>query len=398
MRNPFVYGEICPASAFADRERELDELTGDLAAAQKVFLISPRRFGKSSLIHHALADLERRGLITLQVTVSSFSSYLAFLEGLAQAVLAAEPKPVRAIAWLREHVRTLRPEVRYSPREASEDALGGAPGVTVSFAAARSARDVARLAPEVFDLPERIALARKRTLVVAFDEFQSISAFDGGQVEHTLRAAIQRQRHVGYVFAGSEPALMERMIGPKRPFYKAGPVMRLGRIPAAVFGRFLEARFRATGFLLDDGVADSIVEVASNTPYDVQRLAHETWDEVARGRRTSRVGRRRGTERLVTSDDVHAALRRLLAAHEALFEQSWERLTLQQRAALRAVVFESGVELLADDTRRRHRMGGPSSVQAALAALVREELVAREGPGYVVVDSLFREWVARRTR
>jgi hypothetical protein len=79
--------------------------------------------------------------------------------------------------------------------------------------------------------------------------------------------------------------------------------------------------------------------------------------------------------------------------HEAV----WQRLTLPQRAVLRAVVLEDGRELLSADARTRHRLGGPSTVQAALAALVREDVIARDGDRYAVVDSLMREWVARRT-
>ncbi len=54
MTNPFVYGEIVPVAAFVDREVELDRLGRDLYAGQKVFLISPRRYGKSSLVRQAL--------------------------------------------------------------------------------------------------------------------------------------------------------------------------------------------------------------------------------------------------------------------------------------------------------------------------------------------------------
>src|SRR5664279_5248836 len=96
MQNPFVYGEVVPAAAFVNRVAELDRLVGDLAAGQKVFLISPRRYGKSSLIRHALAAMARRGALTVEVTVSSFSSYVAFLEGYARAVLAAETRWDRA--------------------------------------------------------------------------------------------------------------------------------------------------------------------------------------------------------------------------------------------------------------------------------------------------------------
>ena len=104
----------------------------------------------------------------------------------------------------------------------------------MSFPGVRSDRELSRLAQEVFALPAQLAELRKRKVVVALDEFQAIGGFDGGTVEHALRAAVQHQRDVGYVFAGSEPSLMERMLTPKRPFYKAGPVMRLAKIPAGV--------------------------------------------------------------------------------------------------------------------------------------------------------------------
>jgi hypothetical protein len=380
MENPFVYGEVVPAAAFVNRLAELDRLVGDLAAGQKVFLISPRRYGKSSLIRRALAAMVRRGALPIEVTVSSFSSYVSFLEGYARALVAAETKWDRARNWLREVIQSTRPEVRYEPDQRSPGAL------TVSFPTVRTERDVNRLAQEVFLLPARLSETRRRRVVVALDEFQAIAGFNGGAVEHAMRAAIQHQRDVGYVFAGSEPSLMERMLGPRRPFYKAGPVMRLDKIPADEFAEFIDARFARSGIRTDLDLGAAIVELAGNLPYDVQRLAHELWDDV----RTS--GRRRAT-----LDDLHQTLGRLLAEQDTMFEALWQRLTLAQRAALRAVVLEEGRELLSADVRTRHRLGGPSTVQAALTALVREDVVSRDQGAYVVVDSLLREWVARRT-
>jgi hypothetical protein len=387
VTNPFVYGEVVPAEAFVDREVEIDRLTRDLLAGQKVFLISPRRYGKSSLVRQALAAAEREGAITVEVTVSSFSSYVAFLEGYARALIAIETRLDAARTWLQELLGSLRPEARV------QAGAGGRQALAISFPAARTGRDVSVVAQEVFALPERIADTRGRPLAVALDEFQAIGAFDGEtkasrmhQVEHALRGAVQHQRHVGYVFSGSEPTLMERMLGRSRPFYKAGPVLRLEKIDPSRFADFVEARFRATKIRPEPGLGAAIVELAGNLPYDVQRLAHEAWDDArAAGKKT------------LGLEDLHETLRRLLGEHDALFEASWQRLTLAQRAALRAAVVEEGRELLSADVRARHRLGGPSSVQASLAALVRDEILAREGPRYVVSDSLFREWIARHT-
>jgi hypothetical protein len=273
----------------------------------------------------------------------------------------------------------MRPEFRFDAR-----ATGG--GLSVAFPSVHGARDVARLANEVFALPGRLAAERKRRVIVALDEFQAVEQFNGGSVEHAIRAAAQQQRQVGYVFAGSEPSLMERMLGPKRPFYKAGPVMRLEKIPPDLFSAFIEGRFSKTGIRPEAGLGSAIVDLAGNMPYDVQRLAHESWDDArAAGRRQIGV------------EDLHTTLHRLLAEQDTMFEAVWQRLTLGQRATLRAVVLADGRELLSADLRNLYRLGGASTVQTALQALTREDVIAREGDRYVVVDSLPREWVARQT-
>jgi hypothetical protein len=380
MDNPFVYGEVVPSDAFVDREAELDRLVSDLGNGQKVFLISPRRYGKSSLIRRTLESLRRRGALTIELTVSSYSSYLAVLEGYARAIASVESKWDRARTWLTEAIASTRPEIRYEPKES------GLGRFAVAFPQVTSARDLNRLANEVFALPGKLAADRKRTLVIALDEFQAIDSFNGGSVEHALRAAAQVQRQVGYVFAGSEPSLMEKMIGPRRPFYKAGPVMRLQKIAPAIFAGFIERRFTTTGIKPEPGLADAIIDLAGNLPYDVQRLAHETWDDV----------RARGAKK-VTLEDLHDALARLLSEQQTIFEALWQRLTLQQRATLRAVVLQAGREIHSADTRARHRLGPPSSIQKSLAALTNQDVLIKEGPRYLVVDSLLREWVARRT-
>ncbi|HQX80806.1 MAG TPA: AAA family ATPase [Vicinamibacterales bacterium] len=378
--NPFVYGEIVTAAAFADREIERDRLSRDLLAGQKVFLISPRRYGKSSLVRHVLRGLAKQGVLTVEVTVASSSSYVGFLEAYARALLLADTPAGRLRQWTADLLRSVRPEVRF------EAAPTGASRFAIAFPSAQSDRDITRLANEVFALPGRIAAARKRRMAVALDEFQAIGSFNGGSIEHALRAAVQDQRQVGYVFAGSEPSLMERMLTSKRPFYKAGPVMRLEKIHQDDFASFLEGRFAGSGIRPEAGLGTAIVELAGNVPYDVQRLAHELWDDM-----------RAASRKTATLDDLHATLSRLLQEHGPMFEEAWQRLTLAQRATLRALVLEQGREVLSADVRARHRLAGASSVQSSLAGLVKADLVTKDGPRYTMVDSLLREWVARQT-
>ena len=378
--NPFVYGEVVTATAFTDRDEERARLARDLAEGQKVFLISPRRYGKSSLIRGVMKTLAAERILTVEVTVAASSSYVGFLEAYARALVSAETPASGLRRWTGDLLKGLRPEMRFDAEPA------GSPRFSLTFPAVRSARDTARLAAEVFALPARIAAARRQRMAVALDEFQTIASFDGGNVEHALRAAVQEQRSVGYVFAGSEPSLMERMLTPKRPFYKAGPVVRLGKIDERLFAEFIETRFTKTGIRPQDNLGGAIVELAENVPYDVQRLAHETWDDVrAAGRKAAGL------------EDLHLTLARLLDQQHTVFEEAWQRLTLAQRAVLRAIVLEDGRELLSAGVRQRHRLAAASSVQSALAALVREDIVMKDQGRYFVNDSLYREWLARRT-
>src|SRR5204863_5009215 len=155
MDNPFVYGELVPAASFVDRIDELDRLVRDLGSGQKVFLISPRRYGKSSLIRQALRASARSGALTADVTVSSYSSYLAFLEGYTRALLAMQTCVDKARAWLRSAIGAARPELRL------EADGSGMMGMSVKFPSARTDRDISRLAADVFALPQHLHELRK---------------------------------------------------------------------------------------------------------------------------------------------------------------------------------------------------------------------------------------------
>ena len=153
MENPFVYGEVVPAASFVDRVDELDRLVRDLGSGQKVFLISPRRYGKSSLIRQALRANARSGALTAEVTVSSYSSYLAFLEGYTRALMTMQTGLDKARSWLREAIGAAKPELRL------EADSSGLMGVSVKFPTVRTDKDLSRLAAEVFALP--LSLARR---------------------------------------------------------------------------------------------------------------------------------------------------------------------------------------------------------------------------------------------
>ena len=384
MENPFVYGEVVPAASFVDRVDELDRLVRDLGVRPEGLPdLAPAV--RQVVAHPAGAARRQRGAApspprSPSAATAPTSRSSRATRGRCSTMQTGWDK---ARSWLRDAIGAARPELRLEADSA------GMMGVSVKFPTVRTDRDI------VPPRRRRVRAARaasrrcgRRESSIALDEFQAIRGFNGGSVEHAVRAAVQHQRTVGYVFAGSEPSLMERMLGPKRPFYKAGPVMRLEKIPAGHLRRVhrvavLEDRHQAGS----RASAMAIVDLAGNMPYDVQRLAHESWDDV-----------RAAGKRRIGVDDLHHTLHRLLAEHEMMFEAVWQRLTLAQRATLRAVVLAEGREMLSARPARPlsagRRLDGAGSPAGARA---RRPHRARSAIATSVVDSLMREWIARKT-
>src|SRR6202049_1454351 len=111
QENPFVFGEIIDDANFVNRSDELSQLVRDLADGQKVFLLSPRRFGKSSLVAVAMLKLKKRHIHTVNLTVSSYSSYAQFLEKFAEKVLRAAGPWERVKDWISRFGRQVKPDI-----------------------------------------------------------------------------------------------------------------------------------------------------------------------------------------------------------------------------------------------------------------------------------------------
>ena len=201
MENPFVYGEVVPAAAFVDREVELDRLVADLAAGQKVFLISPRRYGKSSLIRHALATLARRGVADASRSRSAATARTSRSSRATRG--RSSPLETR---WDRARVVAARDQLGRAPRAALEPDAGRRTGGArrgVSRPSARRATS-SRLANEVFALPGRLADAaaargRRRARRVP-------GRFDGVQRRHASSTRCARPSSSSARSATSSPA------------------------------------------------------------------------------------------------------------------------------------------------------------------------------------------------
>jgi len=373
--NPFVFGEIIDDANFVNRTDELNHLVRDLADGQKVFLLSPRRFGKSSLVALALLKLKKRHIHTVNLTVSSYSSYAQFLEKFAEKVLRAAGPWERVKDWVTRFGRQVKPDVSIN-MATGEISLSLGKGVGF---------DPAPIAPDVFALPGELTKNAGFRMAICLDEFQQISQFNGGSVENSIRNQVQEQREVGYVFAGSQPSLMEEMLSAKRPFHKAGPQMFLDKIAAKDWKESIIRHFRKRGRTLDDPGLETLLASADLIPYDVQRIAHELWDYAELK-----------DKRQLDVSDVKSVIESLVTSQSTYYELLWEQLSARQRAALQAIAYRGASEIYSQTVREEFRLGPASSVQKALQSLDSRDILDRYKGSYFFLDPLFPCWIRKK--
>ncbi|MFQ5899197.1 MAG: ATP-binding protein [Candidatus Methylomirabilia bacterium] len=372
-QNPFVFGEIVEQSGFVDREQELKQLVRDLADGQKLFLLSPRRFGKSSLVAVTFQRLRKQRIRTVSLTVSSYTSYAQFLEKFAQQVLRTGGGWNQVKGWVTRFLKRVRPELKFDP--VSSEVTLGLTGV---------GSDPAPLAPEIFAMPGELARNAGVRMAICLDEFQQIANFDSRSVENALRNEVQKQRQVGYVFAGSQPSLVEEMLSRGRPFHGAGPKIFLDKIAADAWKEFIVRQFHRQKRALSEQTLDELLKAADLIPYDVQRIAHELWDYAEET-----------DKRRLDVEDLNRVIDRLVASQSVLYERMWEQLTLLQRAVLRAVTQRGKNGLLSAAVREAHGLGPPSSVQKALQSLHTQDILDRYKNEYFLVDPIFAAWIRK---
>lgn len=374
MKNPFVYGEIVSGRDFANRKYEIKELTRDLKDCEKIFLISPRRYGKTSLIINVLTKLKRAGIYTVYIDLYKATSLHKLLELYSRQIAqAVESRLERAIRFIKEVLPNLRPKV-------TMDAEGN-PSIGIDYVSNK--RETLRFLDELYDLPQRLALKKKKNFVIVFDEFQEIRNFDGESIEKSMRASFQHQRNVAYLFAGSKKHILNDMVYNKsRAFYKIGKVMNLNKIERVEFRKFLEGNFKKTGFVLEKGVVNKVLDLAEDYPYNAQFLCHKLWDTNL-------------DKRKIRIPDVGIALGKILSEETPFYLSLWGNLTLHQRNVLRAIANFGGEKIFSQEFIAVSGIGPSSTLQTSIALLIKKEIIEKNNGVYEITDVFFKEWIKR---
>ena len=370
--NPFPIGIPVTGADLADRERELETILNEARSGSRLFLISPRRYGKTSLLLEARARLRTEEIPAAYVDLYRATSLAHFLDLFARAVLeAAETTAEKAIRLAGTLLRGVRPVMTVNPQGLPEWTLG----------LSQQQPDLLKLRDQVLALPQSLAERRRARLVVLLDEFQEVRTLDGPALEKAMRAAFQEQPKVGYVFAGSKESLMWEMVrGRRSPFYRSGPTLSLGPIPRKEFAAHLARKFKRSGIVVTPEQLAGILETCEDIPYNVQYLCHALWI----------MKREKGA---ASAADIRRTLDYVLAAEREYYCSLWDQLSLHQRRTLQALARGGGAAPFTAEFLREHDLGPSASVARSLERLVKREVLKKAQGGYRFVDPFFRAWI-----
>jgi hypothetical protein len=373
--NPFRYGALALDEAFTDREAEVAELVSDVLNGQDVVVFAPRRYGKSSLVWRVSQEAIARGVLVAHVNLMTAPTKEKLAEKLAETIhddvastLFRARERLRVFAGLR-----ITPVVTIDPDTAK---LG------FSFDAGRQPQDVDATLERLLELPGQLAAERERKVALVLDEFQEIVDIDRN-LPKLMRSVFETQPGVAHVYLGSKRHMMERIFNDENePFWRSAKQMELGVIAPPLFRGYIEAQFERTGRGVEAAVVDRVLDATLGHPYATQELCYFLWEETPEGERAD-------------AERSEVALEKLLRAEHAHFGLVWEKSARAQRQVLQALAAEPGRPLVRE-YRRRHGLPGASTVQRALDALVKDELVARDERGeYRIAEPFLAEWLLR---
>ena len=367
--SPFIYGTTVSIHSFTNRETESARLQSNLLNGINTTIISPRRWGKSSLVEKVISDIhiKNKKNKTILIDLFSISSEEAFLEIFAKEVIkASSPKWQEWMGSGLEFFKKLLPKL----------SLGIDPNT--DFSLSFDWQELKKNSDEVLNLPEVIAKKKGIKFIICLDEFQNLANFkDYLNFEKKLRSCWQRHKSVTYCLFGSKRHMMTDIFNnPSKPFYRFGDIMLLQKIKTEKWISFITSSFKATGKQIDDKTAEYIPLIMKNHSWYVQQLAHYIWNL---------------THKKANVIELNAALKELINANSPLYQRETETISSTQINLLKAVA-KKETQFTSTKVMQKYFLGTPRNVSKNKTILINNDIIHEVSQVFEFVDPAFELW------
>lgn len=398
MNNPFQFGRELSFDELVNRIDELKQVDSIIASSGKLFVIGPRRFGKTSILKAAAQEQQKKGNIILRYNAESFPE----IEHLVRKIIEDSAKVLKGQVEkigerITQYFKALKPEVSFSVTQ-TEWKVGL--GLNQNYSPTQQIGLLVEVLEGVENLAAEIGSDKdNKKIALIIDEFQEIINSGGGKsAEKQIRSAIQTHKHTAYIFAGSKTGMLTEMTtDPSRPFYRLGKLLFVDKLPRPEFSRFLTDKFTIGDFFKPKADENEkrelcrlILDAAEDVPYNVQMLAHAVWDRLVQKRVAA-------PETAYLSEElIKSVLETIIRQNDPFYTQVWNKLTAIQKKALVAVVEENGQNLQSQEVSRKTNIA-PSSMRRAVESMVWQDILRQEESRgnlrFIFEDPFFARWI-----
>ncbi|PKP01045.1 MAG: ATP-binding protein [Bacteroidetes bacterium HGW-Bacteroidetes-6] len=371
--SPFVYGTTVSDTAFTDRESDSAKLYGNLIQGINTTIISPRRWGKSSLVEKVVKDINNNEntVYTVVIDLFSVSGEEEFLELFAREVIKASSSKWQD--WVqagKEFFKRLIPRltVGIDPK--------------VDFSIGFDWTELAKHHDEILNLPEKIAAKYNVNFIICLDEFQNLSAFMGyDNFEKKMRSIWQRQKNVTYCLYGSKRHMMASIFNnPSKPFYRFGDIMLLQKIETDKWIVFIVDGFKNSGKSISAENARIIASTMKDHPWYVQQLSHYTWQL---------------TDKIAGKAEISKALNELINANTPLYQKEVDTISTTQLNLLKAVI-KGETQFTGAAVMQKYKLGTPNNVLKNKKILMENDVIHEIDKHYWMLDPAFELWLLKQ--
>jgi uncharacterized protein len=372
LDSPFIFGKTVSEDAFTNREAEMLRLKNNMFSGINTMIISPRRWGKSSLVERVSNDILQQNSKIAVVNIDLFSSntFQDFLEVFAKSVIKASSN--RAEDWInagKDFFKNVIPRLSFGASPQSDFSL--------SFDFNNHDFD----SDEILNLAEEIAVRKKIKFIINIDEFQNIAGYkDYEDADKKLRSIWQKQKNVTYCLYGSRRHLMEEIFtDSSKPFYKFGDILFLQKIKREKWVDFITSKFVETKKVITEEFAGQIADLMQNHPWYVQQICYFIWHK---------------THKSVTEEIIADSLNEVINSNLPLFKREIEILSRTQINLLKAVAGEE-TQFSSVDVMRRYQLGTPANAMKNIKILLKNDLLIDNYGKLIFSDPVFLYWFKR---
>lgn len=368
MQSPFLFGKTVSADGFTNRSKDVSRLKLNFVNKINSIIISPRRWGKSSLVKKVAGEIKSKQVKVVMIDMLRIRNEEDFYKAYASAVISATSgKVTEWIEMGKQFLQHVTPKISIGTDPMQE--------LEISF----DWKAVEKNYREILNLPEKIASSKKISIVICLDEFQNLATFNEPELfQKRLRSEWQHHQQVTYCLYGSQQHMMtELFVKQSKAFYKFGEIMYLQKISRTDWIKYIVQQFSATKKNISTQLADDIAAMVKDHSYYVQQLSHLVWLQ---------------TEKKATAKNMEDAIDNLLAQNALLYMRDTENLTTPQFNFLKALADGITTHLSSKNIINTYQLGTSANVLKIKKALVQKELIDDSIGKIEFLDPCYELW------